>query len=266
MAARPIPRSAPFLCSRRLLTAPSVVHRVHPVLPLCSRRTFSLLSILSHRPFQFPSPWVYSHIRRLEEEVNLNPHDVSKQLAFFQALADTKLPLAYQLIITRWERMCEFVCPVLCLHVPSLTCSFQDSASPLLRFTPVFQIYLTALVQTNQHASIGPAVRRRDSLLASTHVPNSVSSNPQDASPTTIPSSSPSTAVPSQDSPLSSEQIAQAVMASRPTPLAKLQTSYELGQSNTPIPVTIVEREYRSISVFQHAEINDLARQRLVGS
>lgn len=50
-----------------------------------------------------------AHITRLEAEANVHPHDVVKQLALFQALADTKLKSSYDLVISRWERMCEFV-------------------------------------------------------------------------------------------------------------------------------------------------------------
>ncbi|KAG6897572.1 hypothetical protein C0992_000160 [Termitomyces sp. T32_za158] len=235
LAARPLSRSAPSLCARRFL-----VPRAQPsVLALYSRRDISLLSKFSRgRPSQIPSPLVIAHISRLEAEANVSPHDLSKQLALFQALADTKLTSSYELIISRWERMCEF-----------------DSSSPLLRFAPAFQLYLTALVETQQHSSIGPAVRRRESLLASTQAstqdasPNSAT---QDASPTAVPSSNPTSAVPPANAVSSSEQIAQAVLASQPAafpstaPLSRLQTSYELGQSNTPIPVSIIERECRS--------------------
>lgn len=58
---------------------------------------------------QSPSPLVVAHITRLEAEANVHPHDVVKQLALFQALADTKLKSSYDLVISRWERMCEFV-------------------------------------------------------------------------------------------------------------------------------------------------------------
>jgi ATP-dependent metalloprotease len=76
----------------------------HPSRPL------SLSSIFSRsKPLQTPSPLVVAHITRLEAEANVHPHDVSKQLALFQALADTKLKSSYDLIISRWERTCEFV-------------------------------------------------------------------------------------------------------------------------------------------------------------
>ncbi|KAG5342745.1 hypothetical protein C0989_008694 [Termitomyces sp. Mn162] len=238
LAARPLTRTAPFLCSRHPLAAASLVYRVQPsppsVLALYSRRAFSLSYIFSRSPLpQTPPPLVIAHISRLEAEANVNPHDVSKQLALFQALSDTKLKSSYEFMISRWERMCEF-----------------DSASPLLRSAPAFKLYLTALVETNQHSSVSPAVRRRDSLLASIQISDSISSAPtQHASEATTPSSSSTTSsVPTKTVVSPSEQIAQEVLASQPatfasTPLGRLQTGYELGQSNTPIPVSIIERK-----------------------
>jgi ATP-dependent metalloprotease len=73
------------------------------------RRPLSLGSIFGRKPTQSPSPQVVAHITRLEAEANVQPHDVPKQLALYQALTETKLKSSYELIITRWERMCEFV-------------------------------------------------------------------------------------------------------------------------------------------------------------
>ncbi|KAG6890698.1 hypothetical protein C0995_005071 [Termitomyces sp. Mi166 len=222
LAARPLAATVPSLSSRHLL-------RLQPsVLSLYSRRPFSLLSIFSRSPpSQIPSPVVVAHISRLEAEANVSPHDVSKQLALFQALANTKLKSSHELIISRWERMCEF-----------------DSASPLLQSPLAFQHYITALVETDKHSSVSPAVRRRDSLLASTQAVSSVTT--QDASEATTPSSTPpASSAPAETVASPSEQIAQAVLAgqavSSASPLGKWQATYELASSNTPIPVSIVE-------------------------
>lgn len=78
----------------------------------CSSTTrfLSLGSIFSRpKPTAAPTPLVVAHITRLEAEANVHPHDVSKQLSLFEALSNTKLKSSYDLIITRWERMCEFV-------------------------------------------------------------------------------------------------------------------------------------------------------------
>jgi ATP-dependent metalloprotease len=80
--------------------------------PFYPCRLLSLSSIFSRsKPSQTPSPLVVAHITRLEAEANVHPHDISKQLALFQALADTKLKSSYDLIMSRWERTCEFVRP-----------------------------------------------------------------------------------------------------------------------------------------------------------
>ena len=76
----------------------------------CSLRMLSLGSIFSRtRPVAAPTPLVVAHITRLEAEANVHPHDMAKQLALFEALLATNLKSSYELIITRWEKMCEFV-------------------------------------------------------------------------------------------------------------------------------------------------------------
>ncbi|KAG6909717.1 hypothetical protein DXG01_015919 [Tephrocybe rancida] len=240
LAARPVARTAPSLCFRQLSTATKVAWRVQPstvsVLGLYSRRQLTLGSIFSRSPPpKSPSPLVVAHISRLEAEANVTPHDVSKQLALFQALAETKLKSSYDLIISRWERMCEF-----------------DSASPLLHSAPAFQLYITALVQTKQQSSISPAVRRRETLIASS-LPSTAPSalESQDASDVTAPDITAPSATPiaSTTAPevalSSSERIAQAVLAGQPAntglSLGGLQAAYEMGGSNAPLQVSIVD-------------------------
>ncbi|GLB34957.1 putative peptidase family M41 [Lyophyllum shimeji] len=262
LTARPAARTAHSLCFRHLSTAtkttflPFPHQRTQPsILSLApySRRTLSLGSIFSRSPpQQTPSPLIVAHITRLEAEANVNPHDVSKQLALFQALADTKLKSSYDLIISRWERMCEF-----------------DNTSPLLHSAPAFQLYLTALVHTGQKSSINPAVRRRDSLLASSPVlPPSTqaqSSGPSIASsshtaealsrPSEASNAAATAELATEPPPLtSSQQIAEAVLqgqgehpasqtgTSTPT-MAKLQAAFDSGNSGGPIQVSIVERK-----------------------
>lgn len=76
----------------------------------CSHRTLSLGSIFSWtKPVATPTPLVVAHISRLEGEANVHPHDIAKQLELFEALAATNLKSSYELIMTRWEKMCEFV-------------------------------------------------------------------------------------------------------------------------------------------------------------
>jgi len=76
----------------------------------CSRRMLTLGSIFSRSKTEAtPTPHVVALITRLEAEANVHPQDISKQLALFEALLDTKLHSSYELVVTRWERMCEFV-------------------------------------------------------------------------------------------------------------------------------------------------------------
>ncbi|KAF8894613.1 ATP-dependent peptidase [Infundibulicybe gibba] len=199
-------------------------------------RFLSLGSIFSRpKPAPAPTPLVVAHITRLEAEANVHPHDVSKQLALFQALLDTKLKSSLDLVITRWERMCEF-----------------DPKSPVLQSTQAFQIYLSCLVNTGQRASVDPAVRRRDTLLASTgnliSTPTATSENGTGAD-TSSPVETPTTSINTNAGnplPLTSQQIAQAVLSGIPTPdLAKLTGGLESTTSNlgNPIQVSIVERK-----------------------
>lgn len=143
--------------------------------------------------------------------------------------------------------------------------ALQGPSSPLLRSDAAFQLYLTSLVNTGLQSSINSAVRRRESLLASTVVEStpasdvshvqSESGNPG-STPTitdTAPTSDPSAP------PLSrSQEIAQAVLSGKaPTPsylaasaqgngnpsadmaqLAKLLSS-GAGSQGSPIHVTL---------------------------
>ena len=93
--------------------------RFHPFLyQPCSHRMLSLGSIFSRsKPTAAPTPLVVAHITRLEAEANVHPHDVPKQLMLFEALLSTNLKSSYELVITRWEKMCEFVSSVFGLSI-----------------------------------------------------------------------------------------------------------------------------------------------------
>ncbi|TFK76445.1 ATP-dependent peptidase [Pluteus cervinus] len=213
-------------------------------------RHLSLGSIFNRqKPSPTPSPLVVAHITRLEAEANVHPHDVSKQLALLQALVETKLKSSYDLVINRWERMCEF-----------------DPSSPLLNSAPAFQLYLTSLVNAGQQASINPAVRRRDTLLAM-HAPTAtgtvdvpttgeVSATPLTPAPGIEPATpqTPLTPPLTTSTVPSSQDIAQAVLAgqtqaSGATPgvsnpdFAKLTGGADGGNVVNPIQVSIVERK-----------------------
>ncbi|EKM82685.1 hypothetical protein AGABI1DRAFT_104584 [Agaricus bisporus var. burnettii JB137-S8] len=218
-------------------------------------RTLSLGSIFSrNKPTPSPSPLVVAHITRLEAEANVHPHDVEKQLTLFNALLDTKLKTSYDLIITRWERMCEF-----------------DSSSPLLHSQEAFKMYLECLVQTDQQPAIGAAVKRRDALMATQASVNASSTTNPDAQDASSPSASTSgdssPATPQTEPVLTgeaeaakptispSQEVAQSVLAAHATGVAssssmsaspiarfKAATSAQEGSTDGPLQVSIVER------------------------
>ena len=231
----------PALLQQRSLSLLIVQQRPTLFHQQCSSTTrlLSLGSIFSRpKPTAAPTPLVVAHITRLEAEANVHPHDVSKQLSLFEALFNTKLKSSYDLIITRWERMCEFV-RCISFFTPLRTHATQDPSSPLLHSAAAFKLYITCLLITGQQPSINPAVRRRDSLLV--------------AHP--LATTSPTLAAPSSttelETPATSQEIAQAVLSAPPvnstpstesTPnLAKLAVGGEAASSN-PIQVAIVER------------------------
>ncbi|KAG7092446.1 hypothetical protein E1B28_008800 [Marasmius oreades] len=205
-----------------------------------SIRHLALGSIFSRSTSPSPSPTVVAHITRLEAEANVYPQDVSKQLALFEALRDTDMKSSYEVIASRWERMCEF-----------------DPTSPLLQSAEAFQIYLTSLINTSQQASVSAAVRRRDSLLASSGKSESTFQGTNASIPARDTSEEEKNSVPEQrrqPAITQSQEIAQAVLAGKSTsrvrstssnPFANpflLNPSTESSEPR-PIPVAIVERK-----------------------
>lgn len=214
------------------------------------------------KPIATPSPAIVANIARIEAEANSAPQDVNKQLALFQALIDTKAKAGYDLLVTRWERMCEFVSdhsdPVLSTHNGQ-----QDPHSPLLRSDVAFQLYCTALVNTGLEASIAPAVRRRESLLALSTAPTSTQHSTAESNESVkLPSLDPSPLPTSR-----SHQIAQGVLAGnasattlsdsvqvggKTTPdMAQLVAALGSGAGNAgnPIFVTVSDREFNTLTM-----------------
>ncbi|KAF9264692.1 ATP-dependent peptidase [Marasmius fiardii PR-910] len=246
-SARPLRCSSVFSQWRTLSTTPIPTtnllrHTTHYRTPRIlgishSIRQLSLGSIFSRSTSPSPSPTVVAHITRLEAEANVYPHDVSKQLSLFEALRDTDMKSSYEVIISRWERMCEF-----------------DPTSPLLQSAEAFQIYLTSLINTSQQASVSAAVRRRDSLLASVRKSESIL---EETNSTPDTSEAEKLAKPEgqrQPAITQSQEIAQAVLAGKSTPRAQTTSSntfanpFLLNASSEsseprPIPVVIVERK-----------------------
>ncbi|KIK47041.1 hypothetical protein CY34DRAFT_21639 [Suillus luteus UH-Slu-Lm8-n1] len=220
-------------------------HRIQPLTAQpCLRRALSLFPW--SKPSSTPAPAVVANVARLEAEANANPDDVAKQLALYQALVGTQVKAGYEVVITRWERMCEF-----------------NSASPLLQSDAAFQLYLTSLLKTGQEVSVNLAVRRRDSLLAAA---TGTTTTATDASPTGSPTdvSHSSSDAPSASSPTPppsrSQEIASDVLAGRAgtllatsrldgasasqgTDMANLAAALSKGSgvSGNPIHVTISE-------------------------
>lgn len=171
----------------------------------CARRSISLKSIFSMgTPQPTPSPIAVAHISRLEGEANAHPTNVDKQLELFFALVETKTQAGRDLIMARWERMCEFVRRfTYSLPYYSLTClRAKDPASSLLHSDKAFEYYLKALVDSKLEPSVDPAVRRRESLLAA---------HPLGAATiaTATPSPAESTSPASEPSPVSSPTVSQ---------------------------------------------------------
>lgn len=75
------------------------------------RRSFTLSSLFSPRtkPTPTPSPSTIADISLLEAAANINHNDVDKQIALYEALLTTKVKAGYDTIISRWERLSEFV-------------------------------------------------------------------------------------------------------------------------------------------------------------
>jgi ATP-dependent metalloprotease len=81
--------------------------------PQCQHRTLSLGSLGSFfdhgKPAQTPSTGVVGNVTSTEIDADAAPHDLEKQLTLFQSLMDTKVKSGYDMVIARWERMCEIV-------------------------------------------------------------------------------------------------------------------------------------------------------------
>jgi len=177
----------------------------------------------------------------MEAEANANPHDVQKQIVLFEGLVGTGVKPGYDVVIARWERMCEF-----------------DPTNPLIRSDIAFQLYLNALLKNGLASSVDAAVRRRDSILAatasSTPVATSSTSEATSADAASVTESSTSTSS-SQVAPTSSQKLAQAVLAgqgavssataSQNTDMAKLQAALGggMGGPSSPIVVTLAEQK-----------------------
>ena len=94
----------------------SITFRIEPFQTLNPpfRRSFTLSSLFIPRtkPTPTPSPSIVADISILEAAANINHNDVDKQIALYEALLATKVKAGYDTVISRWERLSEFVCHV----------------------------------------------------------------------------------------------------------------------------------------------------------
>ncbi|GJE95145.1 ATP-dependent peptidase [Phanerochaete sordida] len=218
-------------------------------------RTLSLGSIFGPRkPASVPAPQVVANIAAVEAAADANPQDVEKQVALFEALLGTNVKAGYDVVISRWERMCGF-----------------DPSNPLLKSDAAFRLYLTALMKNGMESSINAAVRHRDSLLAIQSAPSTeaetvetaaaasdASATPAAAESTATSADASATATSSTASSTvasSSQAIAESVLARAATgtapsstgplsaDMSKLATALTAGQGgpNNPIVVTLAE-------------------------
>lgn len=99
------PQSVRFLH----LYSPRLTSSAQYLIPNChlTRRNLSLF-----RSAPLPPPRALAQIHLLETAANASPRYVEAQVAYYQALVDSGISTAFQRVITRWERMLEFVCPV----------------------------------------------------------------------------------------------------------------------------------------------------------
>lgn len=231
-------------------------------------RPFSLSSLIFPKKAKpTPTPQVVASIATIEADADAHPQDPTKQLTLFDALATTKVKPAYDVIIGRWERMCEFVSHKYHWSIMSndLPRELQDPSNPLIRSDAAFQHYLNALVANGMEQSVNAAVRRRDSLLAGATASTVASLENFSVSQTIADSTSEGTSTvsntvpPSSTPPSPSQRIANAVLsgqAAQTTTLnldmAKLAMALNSGGGipGNPISVTIAEREYSSRRVY----------------
>ncbi|KAK7693546.1 hypothetical protein QCA50_003115 [Cerrena zonata] len=198
---------------------PFVQHSVHVPLKhpspiFTNSRLISLSSIFAPRKVTpTPPPSVVAHISTVEADANGHPQDIQKQIALYEALLSTKVKAGYDVVISRWERMCEF-----------------DAANPLLRSDEAFKLYLSALVNSGYEASINSAVRRRESLLAATAASTSPAAN--ESSPDTGSTEISSTSGAALSKQPDAENVSQTTTTSSSHRIAEMVLS---AQSATPI-------------------------------
>ena len=157
------------------------------------------------------------------------------------------MPSSYELVVSRWDRMCEYVRLLFSFFYFYFLNTVQDPASPLLHSADAFQLYLGCLVNLGQETAVNAAVEKRDSLIAAHPLPEPPS--PQE-DPSVPQAEQPATQEPQQTQ---SQILAQTVLARSgalpstgtmsQTDLSKLLAALS-GENGTPIQVSVIERSY----------------------
>ena len=107
-----IPPARSYLTCFRVASSPLLrtTTTTPPLLP-SHIRLFSLSSLF--RPREAPKPVasasLISHITNLELAADKNPSDVFAQIELFRELVNTQSDAGRKIVMSRWERMCEFV-------------------------------------------------------------------------------------------------------------------------------------------------------------
>lgn len=94
------------------------------------------------------------------------------QINLFRLLIQSERPAGWKVVMSRWERMCEFVSAM--ISVASFQCNrqlLQNPESPLLHSDEAFELYLSALVKADLSTSVNPAVQRREQLVRAHSLP-----------------------------------------------------------------------------------------------
>ncbi|EJD05932.1 ATP-dependent metallopeptidase Hfl [Fomitiporia mediterranea MF3/22] len=136
------PRRSPCLNSSRLLQL------------ISSSRTYPIRFASTSSSASFPTVHSVAAVTKAEVEADANPNDVAAQERLFRLLIESERPAGWNVLLSRWERMCEF-----------------NPGSPLLHSDEAFQYYLMALVKSGHNASVTPAVSRREQLLRTHPLP-----------------------------------------------------------------------------------------------
>ena len=255
------------LSPTRLLTVPSRIQcRPHTV-SLLITRPFSLSSLFkpSNPLSGTHPPVVVARISKLENAVDMNPTDIHTQLELFRELINTQSASGRNILMSRWERMSEFVSNPTIFFSDLSSVTSQDPSSPLLRSDEAFQLYVTALVQNGLLSSVRHAVQRREHLLSTIPTkedPAKIPDTPPPNSETTVSS------LPFSPSKLLAQRILanQSILNSSTTIDASSLSSTQsqlaaavssgFGNTGNPIHVSIAESEF-DIHLHQLVPLQD---------